>query len=118
MEVGQTLSPQQTAEVLFKVEAYLESLNSIDRARVPKQPLKARPPGRRDMTLSEKIFAAHDLQSRGEVKAGDLIRVSVDWIMASELSWHGMEKVHTEMGRPDVFRNDRFWLAGDHLVDP
>ncbi len=22
------------------------------------------------------------------------------------------------MGRPGIFRNDRFWLAGDHRVEP
>lgn len=39
------------------------------------------------MTLSEKIFAAHDIEQRGELKPGDMIRVDVDWIMASEISW-------------------------------
>ena len=39
------------------------------------------------MTLSEKIFAAHDIERKGEVKPGDMIRVDVDWIIASELSW-------------------------------
>lgn len=39
------------------------------------------------MTLSEKIFAAHDIERRGELKPGDMIRVDVDWVMASELSW-------------------------------
>lgn len=22
------------------------------------------------------------------------------------------------LGKPGIFRNDRFWLAGDHVVDP
>jgi len=39
------------------------------------------------MTLSEKILSAHDIERRGELKPGDMVRVDVDWIMASELSW-------------------------------
>ena len=29
-----------------------------------------------------------------------------------------MEKTYSEMGRPGIYRNDRFWLAVDHTVDP
>lgn len=29
-----------------------------------------------------------------------------------------MLKVYQKMGDPGIFRNDRFWLAGDHVVDP
>lgn len=29
-----------------------------------------------------------------------------------------MEKVYERVGRPGIFRNDRFWLAGDHRVEP
>lgn len=29
-----------------------------------------------------------------------------------------MEKTYNELGKPGIFRNDRFWLAGDHVVDP
>jgi hypothetical protein len=39
------------------------------------------------MTLSEKIFAAHDVERRGVLKPGDMVRVDVDFVMASELSW-------------------------------
>lgn len=39
------------------------------------------------MTLTEKIFAMHDLDQRGSIKPDDMIRVDVDWVMASELSW-------------------------------
>ena len=38
------------------------------------------------MTLSEKIFAIHDVAQKGYVKVGDLIRVDVDWVIASEAS--------------------------------
>lgn len=39
------------------------------------------------MTLSEKIFAMHDMEQNGSVKPGELIRIHVDWVIASELSW-------------------------------
>jgi hypothetical protein len=39
------------------------------------------------MTLSEKIFAMHDLTNKGFVVPGELIRVHVDWVIASEASW-------------------------------
>jgi hypothetical protein len=29
-----------------------------------------------------------------------------------------METVYDSVGRPGIFRNDRFWLAGDHRVEP
>jgi hypothetical protein len=54
--------------------------------------------------------------------------------MASELSWsvsgfcslrlfsltsfQGMKPQYDSLGKPGIFRNDRFWLAGDHIVDP
>ncbi len=30
----------------------------------------------------------------------------------------GMEGVYDAIGKPGIFRNDRFWLAGDHRVEP
>jgi hypothetical protein len=30
----------------------------------------------------------------------------------------GMETAYDSLGKPGIFRNDRFWLAGDHVVDP
>lgn len=29
-----------------------------------------------------------------------------------------MERTYDRLGSPGIFRNDRFWLAGDHVVDP
>jgi hypothetical protein len=29
-----------------------------------------------------------------------------------------MEKWYDRLGKPGIYRNDRFWLAGDHVVDP
>ena len=115
---GQTLSESAENEVLFLLSAYLEGLNSADRQAAPVKPLQERPSGRRGMTVAEKILAAHDVERRGEVKPGDVIRVDIDWVIASELSWSGMEKTYNEMGQPGIFRNDRVWLAGDHIVDP
>lgn len=66
----------------------LESLNSNDRRGGPIVPLVSRPAGRRPMNVTEKIFALHDVTRTGWVRTGDTIRVSVDWIMASEASWH------------------------------
>ena len=85
--IDKQLDTKEEAEVIFLVSAYMESLNSVERSRSAIEPLKIRPAGRRGMTLSEKIFAAHDIERRGEVKPGDVVRVDVDWILASELSW-------------------------------
>ncbi|KIW26158.1 uncharacterized protein PV07_09275 [Cladophialophora immunda] len=80
--------------------------------------LPIRPPGRKPMTMAEKILATHDTERRGEVQLGDTLRIDVDWVIASELSWKGMERTYDLMGKPGIFRNDRFWLAGDHRVHP
>lgn len=114
----QELDKTQQSEVLFLVSSYLEALNSQDRYSSPLIPLDSRPAGRRGMTLAEKIFAAHDVERKGEVKPGDVIRADIDWVIASELSWSGMEKRYEELGEPGIFRNDRLWIAGDHVVDP
>jgi hypothetical protein len=118
LSVEETLTESDVSEVLFVVTASLEALNYHDRLDSPLQPLDQRPSGRRGMTLSEKILAAHDASCKGEVKPGDVIRLDVDWILASDLSWAGMEKTHNSLGKPGLWRNDRLWLAGDHVVDP
>lgn len=82
-----TTNGDQESEILFLVSAWLEALNSADRAKSPPVPLSLRPPGRRGMTLSEKIFAFHDIDRKGSVAPGELIRVDVDWVIASEASW-------------------------------
>ncbi|KAF9249740.1 hypothetical protein DTO027I6_9492 [Penicillium roqueforti] len=113
-----SLTIQQQSEIFFLVDAWLESLNSADREKSMPCLLTHRPEGRRGMTVSEKIFAMHDLNHIGWVAPGDIIRVHVDWILASEVSWAGMETTYNLLGKPGVFRNDRFWLSGDHIVDP
>jgi homoaconitase/3-isopropylmalate dehydratase large subunit len=113
-----TLSPPQKSEVIFLLSAWLESLNSADRTKPTLTPLSSRPPHRRGLTLTEKIFAMHDVQQRGFVSPGMTISVSIDWILASDASWGGMERTYKSLNSPGIFRNDRFWLALDHVVDP
>eukprot|EP00164_Ancoracysta_twista_P004462 GFYU01006019.1.p1 GENE.GFYU01006019.1~~GFYU01006019.1.p1 ORF type:complete len:837 (-),score=296.81 GFYU01006019.1:127-2313(-) len=77
------------------------------------------PPKVRPMTLSEKIFAHHAIGlDKPEVTPGQVVCCKVDWTLASELTWKGMEKTYDQMQRPSIWRNDRFWLAIEHTVDP
>lgn len=118
LEANQQLDDQQIKEIMFLCEAWLESLNSADAAKHRPPPIATRPLGRRGMTVAEKYLALHDVEHGGSVRPGQVIRVAVDWIMASELSWGGMLKTYDQLGKPGIFRNDRFWLAGDHIADP
>src|SRR3989442_8418410 len=52
------------------------------------------------------------------VQAGDVLQISVDWTIASELAWNGMERTYSMLGRPKLHDKDRFFLAVDHTVDP
>ncbi|TMA38102.1 MAG: 3-isopropylmalate dehydratase [Deltaproteobacteria bacterium] len=71
------------------------------------------------MTLTQKILAAHARNlPRPWVQAGDVLQVSVDWTIASELAWNGMERTYSMLGRPKLHDRDRFFLAVDHTVDP
>src|SRR5256886_12580990 len=73
----------------------------------------------RPMTLTQKILAAHARKlQRPWVQAGDVLQVSVDWTIASELAWNGMERTYGLLGRPRLHDKDRFFLAVDHTVDP
>jgi len=87
------LTTEQVSEILFLVSAWLEALNSADRAKASPSPLSHRPQGRRGMTLGEKILAMHDIDQKGSVTPGQLIRVDVDWVIASEASWAVSTKV-------------------------
>ncbi|KAI1610291.1 aconitase family protein [Exophiala viscosa] len=117
---GAQASAHHEAEAVFLVEAWLNAITSRERARDYLSFLNAPAPGTRPMTLAEKIFAQHVLgeKSTHGLKAGDVVRVGVDWILASELSWQGMDRTHKELGSPGIWRNDRFWLAGDHVYHP
>jgi hypothetical protein len=118
LSTHEDLSESQRREVIFLISAWLEALNSADRSATPLTPLSSRPTGRRGMTLTEKIFAMHDVSRKGHVAPGMTISVSVDWILASDASWGGMERTYKSLNSPGIFRNDRFWLALDHVVDP
>src|SRR3982751_4167250 len=76
-------------------------------------------PRRRPMTRTQKILAARARNlPRPWVQAGDVLQVSVDWTIASELAWNGMERTYQMLGRPRLHDRDRFFLAVDHTVDP
>lgn len=76
-------------------------------------------PAKQPMTLTEKILAAHAVGlERPWVQAGDVLRIRVDWTIASELAWNGMDKTYAQLGRPRLHDAKRFFLAVDHTVDP
>jgi 3-isopropylmalate dehydratase small subunit len=71
------------------------------------------------MTLTQKILAHHAIGlDRPWVQAGDILRIRVDWTIASELAWNGMDRTYTKLGRPAMKDPRRFFLAVDHTVDP
>jgi aconitate hydratase/homoaconitate hydratase len=74
---------------------------------------------RRPMTLTQKILAHHAVGlTRPWVQAGDMLQIRVDWTIASELAWNGMDRTYTLLGRPRLADPSRFFLAVDHTVDP
>ncbi len=74
---------------------------------------------RRPMTLTQKILAHHAIGlSRPYVETGDMLRLRVDWTIASELAWNGMDRTYTLLGRPKINNPARFYLALDHTIDP
>ena len=77
------------------------------------------PPIRKPMTLTQKILAHHARGlTRPWVEAGDILQIAVDWTIASELAWNGMDRTYSLLGRPAVHDKNRFFLAVDHTVDP
>ena len=74
---------------------------------------------RKPMTLTQKILAAHAIGlDRPWVQAGDILRIKVDWTIASELAWNGMARTWEMLGKPAVHDREKFYLAVDHTVDP
>lgn len=70
------------------------------------------------MTLTEKILLHHALGwEKDYVQPGDILTISVDWTMASELAWNGMSQSYEALGRPPLYDKNRFYLALDHTVD-
>ena len=71
------------------------------------------------MTLTQKILASHAIGlTRPWVQTGDMLQIRVDWTIASELAWNGMDRTYTLLGRPQIHDPKRFYLALDHTVDP
>ncbi len=76
-------------------------------------------PARKPMTLTQKILAHHARGLRRPwVEAGDILQIRVDWTIASELAWNGMDRTYSLLGRPKISDPARFFLAVDHTVDP
>jgi 3-isopropylmalate dehydratase small subunit len=72
----------------------------------------------RGMTLTEKILLQHAIGwERPWLGAGDIVLIAVDWTLASEIAWKGMDRTYNALGRPPLARPDRFYLALDHTVD-
>lgn len=114
------LTHDEYDEVLFLVDSWLEAINSAEKMVATIPAASQRLPETRPMNLAQKIFAQHVVGGCPPegLQSGAVVRVSVDWILASELSWSAMHNIHKDLGSPGVWRNDRFWLAGDHVVHP
>jgi homoaconitate hydratase len=82
-------------------------------------PAAATAPKRRPLTLPEKILTHWAVGlTKPEVEPGQMLCVKAQWTLACEITWKSMDKTYQDMGRPRIWRNDRFWLAVDHTVDP
>ena len=76
-------------DVLFLAEAWLQSLNSQDKETNQFTTIDVRSEKTKPMNMAQKIFAHHTIGGcpiEG-LAIGDVVRVGVDWIIASELSW-------------------------------
>ena len=77
------------------------------------------PGATRPMTLTQKILAQHAVSlPRPWVERGDMLQIRVDWTIASELAWNGMDRTYSLLGRPSIADPAHFYLALDHTVDP
>ncbi|KAF2648346.1 aconitase iron-sulfur domain-containing protein [Lophiostoma macrostomum CBS 122681] len=107
---------------LDKLSYFLEAANSVDELYQPSSPPAkciSNPTKTRPMGIVEKIITNAALGlTTPEVTPGQIVCVKVDWTITSELLWAGMEKTYDRMKRPRLYRNDRVWLAIDHIVDP
>ncbi|KAL6922659.1 hypothetical protein FSST1_006685 [Fusarium sambucinum] len=123
-DIGGTSTADEFMDTLLhNFDYYLEALNSADIADTPTPKLLPpkfnRTTDVRPMGVIEKILTHAGIGlNKPHVETGDMICVKVDWTLTSELLWGGMEKTYDQMGRPRPFRNDRLWLAVDHIVDP
>jgi hypothetical protein len=89
LDVSNPLGVSDRDAILFWVESWLEAINSAERARRLRQPLAEAPIARRGMTLTEKILAHHSIGqiSPEGLKSGDFLRLAIDWVAASEISY-------------------------------
>lgn len=112
--------PEDLRRILDLTESWLLTISSL-KTPIPKLALPQKPVNRKPMTLTSKILAHHAIScaQTSHVAVGEVLRVNIDWVIASELSWVGMKRSIASSGlSPKAWRNDRFWLAGDHVVDP
>lgn len=88
MSPSQPLTDAEREKVAFLVDSWLYAAVQETTKPVSSLQIGVRQT-RRPMTLLEKIFTHHVLPGGGStgVRAGDVIRVSVDWVLASEISW-------------------------------
>lgn len=91
LELWKPLTTVARDSIMFWVEAWLRSLSSAEHAQQLRAPLLAKPSNttRRCMTLTEKILAHHviDPVPVDGLRTGDVVRVVVDWVIASESSY-------------------------------
>jgi len=70
------------------------------------------------MTMTEKILLQHAVGwGEKSLAAGDIVLIAVDWTLASEIAWKGMNRTYAALGRPPLAAPQRFYLALDHTVD-
>jgi hypothetical protein len=83
------LSNSEEAEVLFQIEAHLCAIKAREQGWRRPVPLLSKNAETKPMTLAQKIFAHHAIGATPleGLHLGDVARVAVDWIMASELSY-------------------------------
>jgi hypothetical protein len=77
------------SDALFLIESWLNALNSQDRVKDGPPPVAMKSKTVKPMTLAQKILSHHTVDGcpvEG-VRAGDVIRVALDWVIASELTW-------------------------------
>jgi len=67
-------------------------------------------------TLAEKIIAAHVLNGREEVWPGDLVEVSVDLVMANDITAPIAIREFEKLGVRRVFDPEKVVLVADHFV--
>ena len=71
------------------------------------------------MNLIEKIICHNAVGlKRPFIKCGDIVVVKVARTLASEITQVGIEQTIRNLGVTKLWRDDRFFLAVDHSVDP